>query len=61
MVEEKKAEKNMAEKEIFQHLAEYANDQMLKWAKLAESRSSGHPVARAYFSPLGLDSANFTV
>jgi hypothetical protein len=57
MAEEKKAEKYMAEKEIFQHLAEYSNGRisicrMLKWP---------NPLARARFSPLDLDSANFTV
>jgi hypothetical protein len=66
MAEEKKAEKNMAEKEVFQHLAEYAKGRisigrMLKWPKLAESRASGPHLARALFGPLALDSANFTL
>jgi hypothetical protein len=66
MAEEKKAEKNMAEKDGFQHLAEYTNGRiskgrMLKWPKLAESRASGPSLARARFSPLALDLANFPV
>jgi hypothetical protein len=66
LAEEKKVQKNMAEKGVFKHLAEYANSrisigQMLKWPKLAESRSIGPPLARSRSSPLDLDSANFTV
>jgi hypothetical protein len=66
MAEEKRAEKNIAEKDSFQHLAEYTNGRiskgrMLKWPKLVESRASGPPLARARFGPLALDSANFPV
>jgi hypothetical protein len=56
-----------AEKEfIFWHLTEYANGQismgrMLKWQKLVESRANGPALARACFSPLALDSVNFTL
>jgi hypothetical protein len=45
------AEKQIAEKYFFQHLAEYANGRI----------SSGPPFARARFSPLNLDLVNFTV
>ena len=71
MVGPRKAESQMAEekkveKDGFQHLAEYTNGRisigrMLKWPKLAESRASGPPLARARFGPLALDSANFPV
>jgi hypothetical protein len=56
MAEEKKAEKNMAEKEVFQHLAEYANGRIS-----IGSNGRNWPLTRARFSPLDLDSASFTV
>jgi hypothetical protein len=39
----------------------WPNIQIAESAQMAESRASGPPPARARFSPLALDSANFTV
>jgi hypothetical protein len=57
MAEGKKAEKNWAENEVFSIRPNLNRPN----AQMAESRASGPPLARARFSPLALDSANFTV
>jgi hypothetical protein len=57
MAEETKAEKNVSEKEVFSIWPNINRPN----AQMAESRASGPPLARACFSTLDLDSANFTV
>jgi hypothetical protein len=62
MVGPRKAESQMAEeikaKKIWPKKSFFS---IWPTIQMAESRSSGPPLARAHFSPLDLDSANFTV
>jgi hypothetical protein len=59
-VRPRRAESQMAEKNVPKN-SFLAFGRMLFRPKMAETSSSGPPLAGAYFSPLALASANFTV